>query len=735
MFGWAFRAMGVTADHSMLNLLKNMYKNASLTVHTKMGTTDSITQERGIRQGCPLSPLLFIFAIDPLLRWMESLVEGYCFSAKKSVCLKAQGYADDLVFICQSQETVEKIAWALGRIKDVFHLQANAAKCGILPLSYSAVKSIPPIWIGENTPSNRVPVVQEYKYLGHTVHSHLAHWQHRSTVIEQYEKQELKSLNALLKTIKKCQLSNVQKLRMLKWMGFGRIRFLAAATSFRISFLKTCNTRVKEIAREIFKLPPGTEVAFFHSDIQDGGLGMPDLCESLTLQRLRFWTELVSQDSLIKDIAVVSVYGEAEHLQIPLYDPHFPNVRRGEAFTRWTWIVDKNKQGPWFFGWLVSNPEAPAYAHVDKECQGLWYWYEAAKPFLKMKLSAAFSDENIKKHHNPKGLMRFAPVIQERIRTPETGLKVRHSLLHNNNWLLMRGPSRFARLKSLISSVRDLQAANQFATLTKPVNDPEGMKGFQGDIFRTLSTIKSERRRQLKPTADLIRFWNRNVSDKMIILMLKSRLQLIGNALYSRIYKNRQQGLCPRPGCLDKEWTNHIFNGCKMATSQFKARHDAVQDVLVEALKKTATNVIVDKATLENDRHRPDISHAEVEGRIQIGEFTVPYDKDLVVRRQGKIDKYRNWIRQYSNSVNCTKPVNQTLAVFVIGSLGTLDTQLFNNLKLYGIKDKEATKVASEMAYAALKGSYKIWVSRCKEKWKRRPPRYIRASAILIRNT
>lgn len=36
--------------------------------------------DRGLRQGCPLSPLLFCLLIDPMLRWIKETNKGYTFT-------------------------------------------------------------------------------------------------------------------------------------------------------------------------------------------------------------------------------------------------------------------------------------------------------------------------------------------------------------------------------------------------------------------------------------------------------------------------------------------------------------------------------------------------------------------------------------------------------------------------------------------------------------------------------
>ena len=56
---------------------------------------------RGVKQGCPLSPILFNLAIEQLLRGLEDLDVGYQF---EELQLKVIAYANNLCLVIGDQK-------------------------------------------------------------------------------------------------------------------------------------------------------------------------------------------------------------------------------------------------------------------------------------------------------------------------------------------------------------------------------------------------------------------------------------------------------------------------------------------------------------------------------------------------------------------------------------------------------------------------------------------------------
>ena len=55
----------------LTNAIRTMYKNTTSQYLTHYGLTEEVGMERGVRQGCPMSPTLFSLTINPILKKLE----------------------------------------------------------------------------------------------------------------------------------------------------------------------------------------------------------------------------------------------------------------------------------------------------------------------------------------------------------------------------------------------------------------------------------------------------------------------------------------------------------------------------------------------------------------------------------------------------------------------------------------------------------------------------------------
>ena len=95
------KEMGIP-DH-LTCLLKNLYAGQETTVRTGQGTTDWFHKEKGVRQGCILSPCLFNLYAEYIVR-NAGLDETQAGIKTVRRNINNHRYADDTTLMAESEE-------------------------------------------------------------------------------------------------------------------------------------------------------------------------------------------------------------------------------------------------------------------------------------------------------------------------------------------------------------------------------------------------------------------------------------------------------------------------------------------------------------------------------------------------------------------------------------------------------------------------------------------------------
>ena len=89
-------------------LLRNLYAGQEATVRTGHGTTDWFQIGKGVRQVCILSPYLFNFYAEYIMRnaWLEEAQAGIKIARRNINNLR---YADDTTLMAESEEELKSL--------------------------------------------------------------------------------------------------------------------------------------------------------------------------------------------------------------------------------------------------------------------------------------------------------------------------------------------------------------------------------------------------------------------------------------------------------------------------------------------------------------------------------------------------------------------------------------------------------------------------------------------------
>ena len=124
--------MGIP-DH-LTCLLRNLYAGQEATVRTGHGTTDCFQIGKGIRQGCILSPCLFNFYAEYIMRkaGLEEAQAGIKISGRN---INNFRYADDTTLMAENKEELKSLLIKVKEECENVGLKLNIQKTKIMASS------------------------------------------------------------------------------------------------------------------------------------------------------------------------------------------------------------------------------------------------------------------------------------------------------------------------------------------------------------------------------------------------------------------------------------------------------------------------------------------------------------------------------------------------------------------------------------------------------------------------
>ena len=121
-------------DSSFKKWIKTMYCNAEACVINNGHCTEFFAISRGVRQGCPLSPYIFILCTEVLCRRIkqDNTIRGIHFN---NVEFKLSQYADDTtLFIDNDDNSINSVVRIINDFSNISGLHINYDKCVLFPV-------------------------------------------------------------------------------------------------------------------------------------------------------------------------------------------------------------------------------------------------------------------------------------------------------------------------------------------------------------------------------------------------------------------------------------------------------------------------------------------------------------------------------------------------------------------------------------------------------------------------
>ena len=130
---YMFKALAAyNISNYIINWIKILYKSPTAKLLINHTLSDPFLLTRSIRQGCSLSPLLYIICLEPLLQKIRSLDIGIILPGGMNKTLIA--YADDTTFLVKSNSEIEMIINTFNHFGEGSGSKINIQKTSVMGL-------------------------------------------------------------------------------------------------------------------------------------------------------------------------------------------------------------------------------------------------------------------------------------------------------------------------------------------------------------------------------------------------------------------------------------------------------------------------------------------------------------------------------------------------------------------------------------------------------------------------
>ena len=264
------RFAGVPAH--FIDLCREIYSGSTQKVRGRSWTRD-LPVGVGIKQGCPLSPLLFNFALEGILPHLMSSSVGYKLSNDTSV--STLGYADDICMVGKTKDDIQKALHLFMEFAEWACLRINPRKCGCLSAINGSKRGC---YIEPYSPlagADHIPALKwedAYKHLGVPVQ--------RSRQGDPRTSLQEEVLSIVAKILGS-RLTDWQKLDAINTFALSKMTYQLSAAMLNRGWAEKLDAEVRRKIKRSFGLPMRTAGAFFHLPQRMGGLGVRSMLDSL----------------------------------------------------------------------------------------------------------------------------------------------------------------------------------------------------------------------------------------------------------------------------------------------------------------------------------------------------------------------------------------------------------------------------------------------------------------------
>ena len=294
-----------------VNLVRNLYKGARTRIHLNGESPEPIHITNGVKQGCPLSPLLFNSVTDELLHLLGN--EGG-YRLPNGDLIASMAFADDLILISSSREGMVRSLRTMDLFFQARGMKVQPPKCCTIGLEKrrgGGLKSdLRPFSLidpttGERSNMRVMGPDAWTKYLGLEVSCA------GLKSGRQLREEGITSLKQTLAHLHRLPLKANQKVHLLRTYVIPGLQYKWTKGPAALNMLREADRIIAAKVRAWLKVFPSTPMAFFRVPSSDGGLGIPSVQDLVTTGKARLHAKLCgSADSAVAYVAKNLLWGK-----------------------------------------------------------------------------------------------------------------------------------------------------------------------------------------------------------------------------------------------------------------------------------------------------------------------------------------------------------------------------------------------------------------------------------------
>lgn len=151
----------------VLHMITSLYNKCTASVKLSSGLSNSFKCNKGVRQGCPLSPILFNLYINDVISSLETNLDPTSLPELDNKNINSLLYADDLAILALDETTLQLQLNSLADFSERNKLEINTSKTKIMIFTPGKIpKSMSKRFFFQK---QNIEIVDSYTYLGLTL--------------------------------------------------------------------------------------------------------------------------------------------------------------------------------------------------------------------------------------------------------------------------------------------------------------------------------------------------------------------------------------------------------------------------------------------------------------------------------------------------------------------------------------------------------------------------------------